>query len=366
MHIIKLNLKKRSYNIIVGNNIIELLGKYITKLKLGYDAYIITNPQIKNKYGNLLNKVLKASNFSVRFKIIPNKEGAKSIEMSASVIKDLVHYDKRRQIFIIAFGGGVVGDLGGFIASIYKRGVPYIQIPTTLLAQVDSSIGGKTAVDLLEGKNLIGTFYQPRLVFSDVKFLNSLDQRQIRAGLAEVIKYGIIKAPQLFLYLEKRYKNILDLKASSLEYIVERSSHIKAKIVERDEREEKGIRTILNFGHTVGHAIEAAANYRVYNHGEAIALGMLVACDISKMLNLINAVTAQRIESLIKAVGLPTRIQKVSLYDIINAHYRDKKFIGPKNRFVLTRGIGKTKIVENIPLRIIRKAISTATFIPTP
>ncbi len=357
MHIIKLNLKKRSYNIIVGFNIINLLAKYIAKLSIGSDAYVVTNAAIKNKYGNILAKALKHSGFNVKFETVPDTEKSKSIEMSARVIKDLAHYDKRRQVFIIAFGGGVIGDLTGFVASIYKRGVAYIQIPTTLLAQVDSSIGGKTAVDLLEGKNLVGAFYQPRLVFSDVKFLASLDQRQIRAGLAEIIKYGIIKDPQLFLYLEKRYKDILTLKASSLEYIVERSSRIKAGIVGRDEREEKGVRTILNFGHTAGHAIEAAANYRMYNHGEAIALGMLVASEISKMLRLINETTLKRIENLIRVTGLPLKIQRVALADIINAHYRDKKFIGPKNRLVLTKGIGKTRIVENIPIEVIREAI---------
>lgn len=357
MQKIKLNLKKRSYNIIVGFNIINSLGKILTKLGIGPDAYIITNTPIKNRYGQTLNKILKESRFNVRFKIIPDTEKSKSIETSASVIKDIAHFDLKRQIFIVAFGGGVVGDLSGFVASIYKRGVPYIQIPTTLLAQVDSSIGGKTAVDLLEGKNLVGAFYQPRLVFSDVMFLKTLSQKQIRTGLAEVIKYGIIYDPQLFSYLEKRYKDILSLKAHALEYIVRCCSYIKAKIVQGDEREEKGVRTILNFGHTVGHAIESASNYKLYNHGEAIALGMLIASDISRRLKLINDATFQRIENLIKVVGLPLNIKNLSLEDIINAHYHDKKFIGPKNRFVLTKGIGKIKILENIPLGIIREAI---------
>jgi 3-dehydroquinate synthase len=225
------------------------------------------------------------------------------------------------------------------------------------LAQVDSSIGGKTAVDLVEAKNLAGTFYQPRLVFSDINILKTLDLRQIKAGLAEVIKYGIIRDPRLFAYLEKRYEDVLALRPSALEYIVKRCSYIKAKIVQQDEKEEKGFRTILNFGHTLGHAIEAAGDYKRYNHGEAIALGMLLACNISRELGVLNNAVSQRIENLIKAVGLPTRIEKVSIRDIIEAHYRDKKFIGSKNKFVLIKGIGRTIIVENIPLKIIKEVL---------
>jgi 3-dehydroquinate synthase len=341
----------------VGSNIIRLLPKFITKLNIGCDAYIITNAVIKNKYGSALNRILRQAGFNPRFKTIPDTEKSKSIETATLVIKDIARYDKRRRIFIIAFGGGVIGDLSGFIASVYKRGIPYIQIPTTLLAQVDSSIGGKTAVDLPQAKNLLGAFYQPKLVLTEVKLLKTLSQRQIRAGLAEVIKYGIIKDRQLFSFLEKRYQDILELKTPALEYIVTHSSRIKADTVAKDEREEKGIRTILNFGHTIGHAIEAASNYKGYNHGEALALGMLVASDISKSLNLISNTVYSRIENLIKVVGLPLRIGEVSLDSIINAHYRDKKFIGKENRFVLTRGIGRTKILTNIPIRIIKEAV---------
>jgi 3-dehydroquinate synthase len=361
MHIIKLNLKERSYDIIVGFDIINLLGEYLNNLDIGSYAYVITNARIKNKYGNALIKTLKASGLDVRLKVIPDTEKSKSIGQATSVIKDIAHFDKRKSIFIVAFGGGVVGDLSGFIASIYKRGVPYIQIPTTILAQVDSSIGGKTAVDLFEGKNMVGAFYQPRLVFSDIKLLASLNPRQIRAGIAEVIKYAIIKDKQLFTHLEKRYKDIFALKPGALEYIVTHCSRIKSDIVSRDERDNLGLRAVLNFGHTVGHAIETAGKFKMYNHGEAIALGMLVASDISRSLKLTDNTVLNRIKNLIKAVGLPLKIKEISLSEIINAHYRDKKFIGSKNRFVLICGIGKAKIVENIPLRIIKEAIKKRT-----
>ncbi|MFA5410328.1 MAG: 3-dehydroquinate synthase [Candidatus Omnitrophota bacterium] len=357
MRCIKVNLKKYPYNIIVGNQVMKSLGKEINKLKLGKDAYIITNAPVKNKYGRALDKALKQEGFNVRFRVVADTEKSKSIDTVSAVIRDIASFDKKKRIFIIAFGGGVIGDLAGFIASIYKRGIAYVQVPTTLLAQVDSSIGGKTAVDLREGKNLIGTFYQPRLVFSDVSLLKTLDLKQVRSGLAEVIKYAVIKDAGLFAYLKKNYKSVLALDSKALEFIIRRSSYIKAKIVERDEKEAKGIRTILNFGHTIGHALEAAGGYRKYGHGEAIALGMLVASDISLSLGLIRQGVNKKIEDLIKAVGLPAKIEGIALGDIIEAHYYDKKFIGRRNKLVLTSGIGRVKLVDNVPLGIIREAV---------
>jgi 3-dehydroquinate synthase len=369
MEIIKVNLENRSYNILIGRNILQNLGKYICSAKLGKDGYIITNKLLKNYYGKKLKDALKNSGLSVRFKLVPDSETSKSFTVANGVLNDLARYDKKREIFILSFGGGVVGDLSGIVASIYKRGIPYLQVPTTLLAQVDSSIGGKTAVDLSEGKNLVGTFYQPRLVVSDVEMLKSLNQRQLKSGLAEVIKYGIIKDKQLFSYLENHFSGILNPKIPALMFIVRRCSSIKAKIVEKDEKEEKGLRTILNFGHTLGHAIEAAGGFSGYNHGEAVALGMLCASDISRRLGLLDGKTLIRIENLIRAAGLPTKIiplnrflsggippcgKKLTIAGILKAYYHDKKFKSAKNRFVLIERIGKTRIVENISLDIIK------------
>lgn len=354
---IKVRLDKKPYNILVGINTLKSLGRHILGLGIGKDAYVITNALIKNKYGNTLSEVLKDAGISVKFRLIPDTEKSKSLTNACSLIKDLACYDRKKQVFIIAFGGGVVGDLAGFIASIYKRGISYIQVPTTLLAQVDSAIGGKTAVDLIQGKNLIGTFYQPRLVLSDVGMLKTLDQRQLRSGLAEVIKYGVIKDPQLFGYLEKKYKDIFDLKPDALEFIVSRCSFIKAKIIESDVREEKGLRTALNFGHTIGHAIEAAGNYKRYNHGEAVALGMIAAALISNRLGIASDKTTHRLVNVIRLIGLPSAISGISSRRIINAHYRDKKFIGGKNKFVLIEDIGKTKIVSLLPQNIINSAL---------
>ncbi len=354
---IKVNLKGRSYNILVGRGILSSLGIYLKHLNIGRDCYIITNAWLKKKYSKALDLSLTHSGFSLRYRLVPDSEKSKSLELAYAILTDLAAFDKKKNIFILSFGGGVIGDLSGFVASIYRRGIPYIQIPTTLLAQVDSSIGGKAAVDLSAAKNLVGAIYQPKGVIIDTSLLKTLSQRQIRSGLAEIIKYAVIKDPFLFDYLEKKCNSILLLKSPDLEFVISRCVKIKADIIEKDEFEKKGIRTILNFGHTIGHAIETAGGYCGYNHGEAIALGMLVALDISRMLGLIDKSIAQRIEVLIQKIGLPYRIEKLRANGIIKAHYHDKKFQGSKNRFVLVKDIGKVKIVENVPLSVIRKAI---------
>ena len=355
---IKVKLARRSYQIVIGQGIIKDLGRYIRRLDLGSDAFIITNSLIKKRYSRFITRSLEGFGINYTFNIVADTEKSKSLNNCLRMIQDLAKFDQRKRVFVIAFGGGVVGDLSGFIAAAYKRGIPYVQIPTTLLACVDSSIGGKTGVDLSFGKNLVGAFYQPKLVIAELSFLKSLSLRQVRSGLAEVIKYAIIKDKQLFKYVEKNYSEILALKRAELEYIVNNCAKIKARIIEQDEREEKGIRTILNFGHTLGHAIEAASGYQRYNHGEAIALGMILASQISKQVKLIDAATLGRIENLIRQTGLPTSIRKLSLEKIITAYYRDKKFVGGINRFVLIKAIGKTTIRKNLPLNIIKRSLN--------
>ena len=202
MKIIKVNLRERSYNIVIGSGLLQSAGRFMRGLNLGRAAYIITNASIYAKYGRQLSHALKACGFDLKFKLIADSEKSKSLKTAYAIIKDITLFDYNRRVFIIAFGGGVIGDLSGFVASIYKRGIAYVQIPTTLLAQVDSAIGGKTAVDLTEGKNLVGAFYQPRLVLSDVRLLATLDSRQIKTGLAEIVKYALIKDSKLFDYLE--------------------------------------------------------------------------------------------------------------------------------------------------------------------
>jgi len=357
MRKVRVNLGSRSYDIIIGKLIIKKLTAYLRKLNIGLDAYIITNARLKNKYGAILSRVLLDDGFNCRFKVVSDSEKSKSLECAGGVIKDLAKFDRKRKVFIIAFGGGVVGDLAGFIASVYKRGISYVQIPTTLLAQVDSAIGGKTAVDLDLGKNLVGAFYQPRLVFSEIDFLKTLDKRQIASGMAEVIKYAVIKDNNLFCYLENKRKDVFKVKEAVLERIVSVCSGIKAAIASRDEKEVSGLRTILNFGHTIGHAIESAGGYKGYNHGEAVGLGMVVASDLSCKLGLIDNKLALRIKNLIKLYGLPVKLKGISMGKIINAYYHDKKFIGKQNKLVLIRGIAKPVLVKNVALDLIKEAV---------
>ncbi len=357
MNKIKLALKENSYDIHVGYKILEKLGTIIKPLNVGHDAVVITNPGILRRYKNSISSGLEREKFSAKFLVVPDGERSKSAEQAFKLLNQIAAYDVGRKIFILAFGGGVVGDLAGFVASVYKRGIPYIQIPTTLLAQIDSAIGGKVAIDLPVGKNLVGSFCQPRAVVSDVAVLSTLSERQIRNGLAEAIKYGVITDKNLFNYLEKDYKDILSLKPAALIKLVTVCSRIKADVVKRDEKETKGIRTILNFGHTLGHAIESAGRYNQYQHGEAIAIGIHAAALISVNLQLFSRVQLKRLKDLIQAVGLPLYFKKISTSDILKAMRHDKKFVAGKNRFVLARDIGKVQVVMDIPLKIIEAAL---------
>ena len=360
MRKVKVNLGRRSYRIVIGSSILDQLGECLKRLKIGTDAFIITNGFLKNKYGAALTRVLSKNGFNCRFKLVIDSEKAKSIETAGRLIKELARFDQKKKVFIIAFGGGVVGDLAGFVASVYKRGISYVQIPTTLLAQVDSAIGGKTAVDLDLGKNLVGAFYQPRLVFSEINFLKSLDTLQLRSGMAEVIKYAVIKDQKLLNFLENKYPEVMQRDPATLEIIIHACSRIKAGIVCKDEKETLGLRSILNFGHTIGHAIEAAGGYQGYNHGQAVSLGMIVAVGLSKRLGLIDSKLALRIKNLVKLYGLPIKIKGVAIAKIIRAHYHDKKFSGKENKFVLIGGIGQPRIVRNIKLNLIKEAICGA------
>ena len=357
MRIVKVNLGKRSYPIIIGRGIFNQLGLYLKKLDMGTDIFIISNAYLKNKYGVSLLRVLSKHGFNCHFKLVADSEEAKSIETASRVIKELAKFDQKKKVFIIAFGGGVIGDLAGFVAAVYKRGISYVQIPTTLLAQVDSAIGGKTAVDLDLGKNLVGAFYQPRLVFTEVNFLKSLDTIQVRSGMAEVIKYAVIKDQKLFSFLENNYSGVMRRSPAILEVIINACSRIKADIVAQDEKETIGLRSILNFGHTIGHAIEAAGGYKSYNHGQAVSLGMVAAVNLSQRLGLIDVKLALRISNLIRLYGLPMKLKGIVIAKVIRAHYHDKKFSGKENKFVLISGIGKPRILRNIKLDLIKEAI---------
>lgn len=354
---IRVHLKERSYTIWVGRDMWPQLNMALDALHLPPDAVVITNPGIRRLYGRLVRSQLERRGRTARFLEVADSERSKSFQVAMRLLEDLATYDVHKRIFIVALGGGVVGDLAGFVAAVYKRGVPYIQIPTTFLAQIDSAIGGKVAIDLTVGKNMVGAFYQPRLVFCEVTVLHSLPVRQLRNGLAECVKYGCIRDPELFSYIEQNYHSLLAADLTCLKEVVLRCSRIKAEIVERDEKETMGLRSILNFGHTVGHAIEAAGHYTRYHHGEAIALGMRVAAWLSEYRGYLSTMSRARLERLLSAIGLPEKIRHVSLNHILMAMTHDKKFRGRRNRFVLLKDFGSVKIVEGIPVSLIWEGI---------
>lgn len=345
---VTLHLNERSYNILIGKGALNCLPNALERLDIGRDAFVITNPRLKGLYGKKLKALLRSIGYSVKYQIIPDSERAKSASVCIKILNKIAEYNIKKRIFIIAFGGGVVGDLSGFIASIYRRGIPYIQIPTTLLSQVDSAIGGKVAIDLPVGKNLAGSFYQPRLVVSDASLLKSLQSFEVKNGLAEIVKCGIIKDEELFAKLEEKYKDILEFKTNFMDYVIHKCSKIKAEVVQRDERDKKDIRIILNYGHTIGHAIEAAGGYKNYTHGEAVAIGMLVEAELAYNLGLLKQGGLLRIENLLKAIGLPTFARGVRLSKVLKAQEHDKKIISGVNRFVLPVRIGTVKICENV------------------
>ncbi len=355
---IKVKLEDRSYDIIIGRGVLGGLTAAIKKLKTSAPIVVVTDTTVSKKAGGALKSALKPLPNELIQVIVPDGEQSKSIEVYQDSINKISARTKGHCPVVVALGGGVVGDLAGFIASTYRRGVPFFQVPTTLLAQVDSSVGGKVGIDLPEAKNLIGSFYQPKGVFVDTNFLKTLPERQIRNGLAEVIKYGVIKKPELFSYIEKNIGDILNLAPAKLEKIIHECLKIKVDAVEKDERDCKDVRIILNFGHTLGHAIETASGYsNLYNHGESIAIGMILASEIAVNLDMLKESDLARIKNLISAAGLPVQVKGLPIKDILSSHRYDKKFVAGANRFVLPKKVGRVEVIEDIPSLLIRTVV---------
>lgn len=352
---INVNLKERSYKIFLKKGIIKKIPSYIKDLSIGNFCLLITNQKICSLHKNTINKILK--NIPHKMFIVPDSEYAKSKEWVFKIIEELIKQDTlRRKLFIICMGGGVIGDLGGFVSSIYKRGVPCIQIPTTLLAQIDASIGGKTAIDFKKIKNIVGSFYQPKAVFIDPSFLKTLSAKEIKQGISEAIKYGAIRSKSLFSFLQRNHRNIMALKTDYIQKMTYECAKIKADIVKNDEKENRGIRTILNFGHTIAHALEGALKFKKLSHGEAVALGMIHAAYVSFYLRMCSRKDVSMIENIIKLYGLPTKVS-FSTKEFLDAFTHDKKFIRGKIRMVLLSKIGKVKVTEGISINLIKRAL---------
>ncbi|MBU0630483.1 MAG: 3-dehydroquinate synthase [Candidatus Margulisbacteria bacterium] len=363
MNKIRVNLKEHSYDVLIGTDILPELGKIVEANNWGKEIFLITDPLVNDLYGDRVSKGFKGKLVTIETK---RGENHKTLAEAAKVFDQLVRHGAHRDSLIVALGGGVVGDLAGFVAANYMRGIPYIQVPTTLLAQVDAAIGGKTAVNHPKGKNLIGAFYQPRLVFVDVKSLTSLPARELRTGLAEIVKYGMIKDASFFKFLEENAHHLhtrafekedtLRAAMKLWQTIVVESAKIKAEVVEKDEKEAK-LRMILNFGHTFGHAIESLTHYRSYNHGEAVAIGMVAAALVAQKLGILDPNVTARLRQLLDKLGLPSEIKNFPVSKLIAGINIDKKVLGGKVNFVLPEKLGKVIIRDNVPLPIIRKTL---------
>ena len=352
---IRVNLKHSPYTITIAKGAAKSVYAYVKQKDIGNFSVIITSRKVYSLYKKYIQHIfLKIPHTVV---CLPNTERAKSKVWLFRILREVIKEDNiKRRIFICCLGGGVVGDIGALSASLYKRGVPYIQIPTTLLAQVDASIGGKTAIDLFGIKNIVGTFYQPKAVFIDTLFLETLPERELKQGISEAIKYGIIKDKGIFVSMRDNYNRVLNLNNDYMEKMIYRCAGIKAKIISADEREDKGIRTLLNFGHTTAHALESALNFTRISHGEAVALGMIQAAHLSKYMNFCSLKDVEDIESIIKLYGLPSKVS-FDAGSLMMYLEHDKKFTKGKIRMVLIKGIGEALVKEDVPLRMVKKSL---------
>lgn len=346
-----------SYRVLTGNGILQTLSRRIQQVleRKPKRIFVLTSPEIWALWSaQFLASFALADRPEILF--LPAGEKYKHLRQVEILAREMVRAGADRSSLLIAFGGGIVGDLGGFLAAIYMRGIEYVQVPTTLLAQVDSSVGGKTGVNLAEGKNLVGSFQQPKAVFADVQTLQTLPERELRAGLYESIKAAIIRDARLFSYLERNSASILARDPKALEHVIAASIRIKADVVGEDER-ENGVRMILNLGHTLGHALEAATSYRRYLHGEAVGLGMIAAVHIGLLRKTLSAAQAARIVELIALYG-PLPKATFNATHLLAASARDKKNSAGVRRFVLPVGIGNAIVVEDVTDTELRAAAS--------
>ena len=353
---LEVQLGDRSYPIYVGEKELECLAEHVRQEGLGETCLIVSDTNVDPLYGDRVEQVLASAGFKAGRAVVeagePSKDGAKVFELYDRAVEAKLD----RKSFIVALGGGVVGDLAGFVAATYLRGIDYVQVPTSLLAMVDSSVGGKTGVNLPHGKNLVGSFYQPALVLADLDTLDSLPPREFRAGIAEVIKYGVIWDAGLFETLETHQEYIKAGDKVLLETIVSRCCSIKADVVKEDEKETSGLRAILNYGHTVGHAIEKIAGYGQYLHGEAISVGMVFAAHLSTRLTGFPEADMERLVRLFEAFELPVRAPELSWDELREAITVDKKSVGSIPRFVLAEEMGTVQAGCEVTEKLMQEA----------
>lgn len=356
MNTLQVALAERSYPIYIGRDLLSQ-PELITRHVKGKEVLIVTNETIAPLY---LDKVADAlSGYQCEAVVLPDGEQFKTLEVLNLIFDKLLQAKFSRKATLIALGGGVIGDMTGFAAACYQRGVPFIQVPTTLLSQVDSSVGGKTAVNHALGKNMIGAFYQPQCVIADTQTLETLEDRQLASGLAEVIKYGLINDIEFFTWLEANISKLVARDPEALAYAIERSCQDKADIVAKDETEQ-GQRALLNLGHTFGHAIETGMGYGNWLHGEAIAVGMVMAADLSRRLGWINEQDVNRMVDIFNAAGLPTTVPaEMSSEQFMDLMAVDKKVQDGVIRLVLLKGIGQAVISDDYPLNLLEETLES-------
>ena len=356
MRKVSVRLGKKSYDIRIGSGLLAQTGQWLKELGFSGKLVIVTDPTVRDLYGDTLKQSLINDGFEVTILLVPKGEEQKSLETAGRLYNELIDCYAERATPILALGGGVIGDLAGFVAATYMRGVPLVQIPTTLLAQGDSSIGGKVAVNHGRLKNKVGAFYHPGLTISDVSTLKTLSPRELSDGLAEIIKHGVILGGDFFSYLEENLEAIKSRDDWVLEKVVFRSAGIKAGVVERDEL-DLGARNILNCGHTVGHAIEAVSELKVW-HGEAVAIGMLAEARISNKLGVFDKDELLRLENVIGRAGLPTKIPDLDVEKMIQAMKHDKKILQGRVRFVLPKSIGDVFITDEVSPSLVEEVLA--------
>ena len=356
---VQVGLADRSYPIYIGENLIthrDLLTRHLPQKRVA----LVTDTTLASLYLDAVAGTFAAAGIAVTTVVIPAGEQHKNWQTLNSVFDSLLASRCERKTTLIALGGGVIGDLTGFAAATYLRGVPFIQIPTTLLAQVDSSVGGKTAINHPRGKNMIGAFYQPLAVIADTATIDTLAKREVSAGLAEIIKYGLIRDLPFHEWLEGNIEALVARDAKALAYAVQRSCENKADVVVADEREENGERALLNLGHTFGHAIEAGLGYGTWLHGEAVAAGTIIAARVSQEMGMLGEADVARIISIFRRAGLPVEAPDFGLDRYMQLMGVDKKVEGGKIRFILLRAIGSAFLTAEVPLQVLDNALAAS------
>ena len=347
MNTLRVNLGDRSYDIAITSGDTAGVGPFARQRCKGSAAFLVSDEKVR-PHADAVAQALIAAEFRVTMAVLPSGESQKSLASASSLYDRLADIQADRKTLVVAVGGGVVGDLAGFVAATFNRGLPFLQVPTTLLAMVDSSVGGKVGVNHPKAKNLIGAFHQPAGVWIDTAFLATLPEREYRSGLAEVVKYGVILDPAFFIYLENHLSEVLARDPAAVRHIVGRSCRLKADVVEKDEREETGLRAVLNYGHTFAHAFETVGGYGAWLHGEAVAAGMVCASLLAERRGLIEHAVTERQRELLVEFDLPTGPRDWPIDDLLAVMRNDKKAVAGRMRFVLPRRLGEVALFDDV------------------